>query len=239
MRRSRKWGIALFSVSALCLSGALTGSEAKPAARKYAPLIDPAQFTTGVDNPYYPLVPGTRFIYHETKEGKTCVNEVTVLAETKLIMGVTCTVVHDVVRDGDRVKEDTYDWFAQDKQGDVWYFGEDTKEFLPKGVVSTEGSWTAGVKGAQPGIMMPGRPAPSAAYRQEYLAGEAEDMGQIVRLGESVHVPLGSFSDCIRTKEWSMLEAGTDNKWYAKGIGLVRAVSASKEVLELISVTQP
>lgn len=233
---------ALSTITGAVLAIALISSPSfagKPVAHETVKPIDPANFVARVDNPYFPLVPGTQFVYHETKDGKTNINEVTVMAETKVILGVTCTVVHDVVKANGAIEEETYDWYAQDNAGNVWYFGEDTKEFLPKGVISTEGSWTAGVNNARPGFIMAGQPAPGAPYRQEYLKGHAEDMGQVVQLGDSVKVPFGALTGCVRTKEWSMLEAGTDLKWYAKGLGLVRAVSSAKEVLELVSVTQP
>ncbi len=239
MRRSKHpTAVVTVSIAAILMWNTMS-LAGKPSVQTGAAPTDPATFAAKVDNPYFPLVPGTRFLYHETKDGKTNINEVTVLAETKVIQGVTCTVVHDVVKVGGVTEEETYDWYAQDAAGNVWYFGEDTKEFLPKGVVSTEGSWMAGVNNAQAGLIMPAHPAPGAPYRQEYLAGHAEDMGQVVHVGDAVKVPFGALANCVRTKEWSMLEAGTDSKWYAKGLGLVRAVSASKEVLELVSVTQP
>lgn len=238
IRMNRQVAALAASVAAL-LMWSTTSVAGKPAAPAMAAPTDPAKFAARVDNPYFPLVPGTRFVYHETKDGKTNINEVTVLAETKVIQGVTCTVVHDVVKVGGATEEETYDWYAQDAAGNVWYFGEDTKEFLPKGVVSTEGSWMVGVNNAQAGLVMPAHPEPGAPYRQEYLKGHAEDMGQVVHVGDAVKVPFGALANCVRTKEWSMLEAGTDSKWYAKGLGLVRAVSSAKEVLELVSVTQP
>src|SRR5262249_53856427 len=155
--------------------------------------------------------------------------EVEVLSDTKTILGVTCAVVHDVVKDGDQVLEDTYDWYAQDLAGNVWYFGEDTKEYSPKGHVSTEGSWEAGVGKAQPGIFMPANPTPGPPYRQESSPGHAEDMGQVVATNQSVRVPAGAYAGCVRTKDWSLLEAGHDFKWYAKGVGLVRSESAARE----------
>jgi hypothetical protein len=239
MRFSRIWGTVLMSSLAALLLWTTPSAARKHKEGAYAPRIDPAEFVSKVDNPYFPLVPGTRFVYHEIEDGKTTVNEVRVLPETKVIMGVTCTVVHDVVKDGDRVKEDTYDWYAQDKQGNVWYFGEDTREFLDKGIIRTEGSWEAGVDRNQPGILMPDHPAPGAPYRQEYGPGHAEDMGQVVALNETVKVPFGSFSGCVRTKEWSLLEAGTDKKWYAKGVGFIREEAANKAIVTLVSVTQP
>lgn len=211
----------------------------KPKASAYAPTIDAANFQSTVDNPYFPLVPGTVFHYSEKSGGKTLDNELTVLAEPKVILGVSCVVVHDVLRNKDAIVEDTFDWYAQDKQGNVWYFGEATKEYLPYGRVSDEGSWEAGVGGAQPGLVMAATPAVGGPYRQEYLRGKAEDMAQVVALGESVTVPYGTFTNCVRTKDWSMLEAGSEFKWYAKGVGFVRSQSTGKELVELVSVTKP
>ena len=223
----------------LTLAWAASAVAAQRADRAYRPHIDPANFQTSVDNPYFPLVPGTTFKLIEKSGKRTSENEITVTHDTKLVMGVTCVVVRDVVREKGAVKEDTYDWYAEDKQGNVWYFGEDTKEFVGHGKVSTEGSWEAGVGGAQPGVVMWGRPAIGEPYRQEYGPGVAEDMGQIVAVHDSVTVPYGSFGGCVRTKEWSLLEPGTEKKWYAKGVGVVRTESTSREVATLVSVTHP
>jgi hypothetical protein len=201
--------------------------------------IDPANFQTAVDNPFFPLVPGTVYLYTETLGKNSSENEVTVTNETKTIMGVTCVVVHDVLREKGIVMEETFDWYAQDKQGNVWYFGEATKEFRDKGKVITEGSWEAGVKGALPGIIMNGRPAVGEPYRQEYCKGAAEDMGQIVGVDESATVPYGSFTGCVKTKDWSMLEPGHEFKWYARGVGCIRAESAAGEVSVLMSMKRP
>lgn len=225
--------IAAFALFATAIA------SAAPKEERYAPVIDPARFAARVDHPYFPLVPGTKLVYREAGHEKTSENELTVLTDTRVILGVTCTIVHDVVRENGKVKEDTYDWYAQDVDGNVWYFGEDTKEFLPRGRVSTEGSWEAGKKGGRAGIIMPAKIAPGAPYRQEYAPGEAEDMGQIVGVGEKVVVPFGTYDDCVRTKDWSLLETGHEFKWYARGIGFVRAESASHEVEELVSVTKP
>ena len=211
----------------------------KPASGPYQPHIDPANFQATVDNPYFPLVPGTSFKFMEKLGKDVSENEVTVTHDTKAIMGVTCVVVHDVAREKGVVKEETFDWYAQDRQGNVWYFGEDTKELEAHGKASTEGSWEAGVNGAQPGLMMMVRPTPGAPYRQEYQRGVAEDMGQVVAVNDSVTVPYGTFTGCVRTKDWSMLEAGTEKKWYAKGIGFVRSESTSHEIAELVSVGKP
>jgi hypothetical protein len=214
-------------------------AAAKPATGPYRPHIDPADFQSTVDNPYFPLVPGTSFHFVEKTGKDESENEVAVTRDTKVIMGVTCVVVHDVVKHKGAVAEETFDWYAQDRQGNVWYFGEDTREFRAHGRASTEGSWEAGVNGAQPGIVMMGRIAVGGPYRQEYLRGVAEDMGQIVAVDDSVAVPYGTFTGCVRTKDWSMLEPGTEKKWYAKGVGVVRTESTTGEVATLVSVTRP
>jgi hypothetical protein len=205
----------------------------------YHPIIEPARFQARVDHPYFPLVPGTTYHYVEAAGTRLSDDVVTVTHETKVIVGVTCTVVHDQLKTNGMLVEDTYDWYAQDKQGNVWYFGEDSREFKPVGEVSTEGSWEAGVHGAQPGIIMKAELAPGAPYRQEYLAGHAEDMGQIVAVGDSVKVPYGSFRNCVRIKEWSAIEKGSGElKWYAKGVGFVRGEGAG-ETVTLVSVRRP
>lgn len=201
--------------------------------------IDSTNFQAKIDNPFFPLVPGTTFMYTERIGHDSLENEITVTHDTKRILGVDCVVVHDVVRKKGVVKEDTFDWYAQDKQGNVWYFGEATREFQGHGKVVTEGSWEAGVDGAMAGMYMKGQPAVGEPYRQEYYAGHAEDMGQIVGMSDSVTVPWGSFFPCVKTKDWSLLEAGHEFKWYAKGVGYVRAESTAGEVSVLVSVTKP
>ena len=208
------------------------------AGEPYRPAIVPANFTHIVSHPYCPLIPGTTATFTEQDGRETRENKITVTRETKTIMGVKCVVVHDTVTLDGALVQDTFDWFAQDRQGAVWFFGEATREFKSGGRVSTEGSWEAGVAGAQPGIVMPAHPQVGERYRQEYLANVAEDIGQIAALGEAVTVPCGTFSGCVRTREWSMLDSGTSKKWYAKGVGLVRAESTDGEVSTLISLTR-
>ena len=208
------------------------------ASERYRQVIVPTNFTHVVDNPYFPLVPGTTATFIE-KDGRDRLEiRTTVTHDTKMIMGVKCVVVHDTVMLDGKLLEDTYDWYAQDKEGAVWYFGEATKEFKIGGRVFTEGSWEAGVKGAQPGIVMPAHPRVGERYRMEYAASEAEDVGRIAALDETITVPFGTFKECVRTREWSMLESGTSTKWYAKGVGLVRDESASGEVSVLVSLTR-
>ncbi len=203
----------------------------------YNPVINPIDFVTQVDNQYYPLVPGTKFIY----EGGGERIEVNVTDQTKEILGVTCIVVRDRVFVGDELIEDTFDWYAQDKEGNVWYFGEDTKEYENGVVVSTAGAWEAGVDGAKPGIIMKANPQIGDSYRQEYYEGEAEDMAEVLSLGESVTVPYGSFKNCLKTKEWTPLEPDVEeNKYYAPGVGLVLevAVKGGSGRVELISISK-
>jgi hypothetical protein len=192
---------------------------------KYNPVIDPEQFVTNIDNPFLPLKPGTTMHYRETGDEGVQDIVVTVTSQTKVIAGVTTTVVHDQASQDGHLKEDTWDWYAQDREGNVWYFGEDTKEY-DRGKVSTEGSWETGVKGAKPGIVMPAHPKVGEMHRQEYLVGEAEDEGQIIALDETVSVAAGKFTGCVKTKEWSRLEPGViEHKYYAPGVGVVAEVT--------------
>jgi hypothetical protein len=208
------------------------------AGEPYRPQIDPADFTHVITNPWFPLVPGTTATFLEKDLRETRENKITVTRDTKIVMGVRCVVVRDIVTLDGRIVEETYEWYAQDRQGAVWYFGEATREYKVGGRVSTLGSWEAGVNGALPGIAMPAQPRVGERYRQEYAANEAEDIGQIAALGETVTVPAGTFTGCVRTREWSMLESGTSKKWYARGVGLVRAESTDREVSTLLSITR-
>ena len=204
----------------------------------YNPKIDPANFQSKIDNPYFPLVPGTVFTYSEKGGGETSVNEVTVTHDTKTIMGVKCVVVHDTLSANGKLTEDTFDWYAQDKEGNVWYFGENTKEFKEGGAVDTKGSWEGGVNG-QPGMIMPANPKPGEPYRQEYSPNNAEDMGQVVAISESVSVPAGTYTGCVKTHDWSLLESGGEDKWYAKGVGNVKAKGSDGTTETLISIKKP
>jgi hypothetical protein len=205
----------------------------------YNPVINPADFVEQIDNQYLPMTPGTTFVYDgESEDGKEKI-EVNVTHETKEILGVTCIVVRDRVWVNDELVEDTFDWFAQDKDGNVWYFGEDSKEYEGGKVVSTEGSWEAGVDGAKPGIIMKGNPQVGDAYRQEYYEDEAEDMAEVLSLNESVSVPYGSFENCLKTQEWTPLEPDVvENKYYAPGVGVIKevAVEGESERVELVEV---
>jgi len=205
----------------------------------YDPKIDPAQFSTTVDNPYFPLVPGTVFVYdvQETDELVT----VTVTSDIEMVLGVPCTVVHDVATVNDVVAEDTFDWYAQDADGNVWYFGEDTTAFDGPDT-STEGSWTGGIDGAKPGMVALAAPAVGDRYRQEFLAGEAEDEAEVLDLDASITVPFGSFTGCMMTRDFSALEPDVEeHKYYCPGVGEVGSelVSGGQEHEFLVSVTAP
>jgi hypothetical protein len=151
---------------------------------------------------------------------------VEVTRDTKTILGITAVVAHDTVTKDGNVKEDTFDWYAQDRQGNVWYLGEDTKEYENGAVVSTKGSWEAGVSGAQPGISMKARPKAGATYRQEYFKGQAEDFAQVLNTRESVTVRAGTYRDVLKTKDFTPLEPKLlEHKYYAPGVGVVQEVT--------------
>jgi hypothetical protein len=189
----------------------------------HAPVIDPAAFSTKIDNPYLPLTPGTRMIYEaDTADGKArTITEVT--RDTKKVMGVDTVVVHDTVTVDGKPSEDTFDWFAQDRDGNVWYFGEDSKQFTD-GKIDTGGSFEAGVNGAFPGIVMPGHPQVGDKYRQEFSKGVAEDTGEVLSLNNSETTPLtGPMNNLLKIADGDLLDpsAPAEIKYYAPGIGLI------------------
>jgi hypothetical protein len=205
----------------------------------YAPSINPAEFTSKVDNPYFTLTPGKRMVYEaRTGEGLER-TEVIVTDETRTVMGVETVVVWDRVwLDGELVEE-TRDWYAQDTAGNVWYFGEDTAEYEGGKVVSHAGAWEAGIDGAQPGIIMQAQPAAGDSYRQEYYAGEAEDMADVVALGETVTVPAGTFTGCLKTLDYTPLEPGIqEHKYYCPGAAgvVLEAGLQSGDRVELVEM---
>jgi hypothetical protein len=215
------------------------GNGAPERDRAYHPEIDPANFSENVNHPYFTLKPGTTYVYKSSDVEDGEINKVTVTSETKKVMGVTTRVVLDEVWEKGKKFEQTYDSYAQDKDGNVWYFGEDSKEFKIGGAVSTKGSWEAGVNGAQPGIIMPANSQPGQPYWQEYKKGEAEDMGQIIGVKETVKTPAGTFENCVKTKDWSALEKGADeHKYYAKEVGnvVLETENGDKKRVELVEV---
>jgi hypothetical protein len=194
--------------------------------------LDPADFTTRITNPWWPMRPGSRWVYRETDaEGAKQRVVVTVTKRTRLIAnGVRVRVLHDVVTEDDEPVEVTDDWYAQDRCGNVWYLGEATKEYENGKVVSTEGSFEAGVDGAQAGVIMPAEPRKGMRYRQEYSKGEAEDRAEVFSLAEQAEVPYGYFrrGRVLMTKDLNPLSPRIlEYKFYARGIGPVLAVSVS------------
>jgi hypothetical protein len=215
----------LTTIALLVPLAAGCGSEGSPSLPKGAEAVklDPDDFTTRIDNVYWPMRPGNSWVY---REGKARV-EVTVTNETKEIIGIKARVVHDVLTEGGKIKEDTFDWYAQDDSGNIWYLGESTKEF-EDGKVSTEGSWEAGVDGAQPGVLLPGKPKVGLSYRQEYYRGQAEDAAEVLSVEARARVPVGSFQQLLQTKEYTPLEPNlVEHKFYAKGVGPILAVTVS------------
>jgi hypothetical protein len=219
------------AVAAALAVGAAGSAAAQPLPRGSEPVdLDPANFTSRIDNPYWPMRPGSRWVYRETdQEGARQRVVVTVMRRTKLIAnGVRARVVRDVVTEDGEPVEKTDDWYAQDKKGNIWYLGEATTEFENGKPVSTEGSFEAGVDGAQAGVILPAKPRRGLKYRQEYYAGHAEDKGEIVSLREQAEVPFGHFRNVLMTKDTNPLEPKVlEFKFYARGVGPVLAVSVS------------
>ncbi len=207
----------------------------------YAPVIDPANFVATIDNPYAPFPVGGRWVYQKDGEEGVERVEVEVLDETRTILGVTTRVVRDREFLDDELIEDTVDWLAQDADGNVWYFGELSYEVEDGVIVSIEGSWEAGVDGAQPGLWMKANPQIGDVYRQEFLLGEAEDYAEVLSLTDTETVPEGTFTNCLRTRDATPLEPDAEeNKLYAPGVGLVVEIDVeSGERTELIELDLP
>jgi hypothetical protein len=198
--------------------------------------IDPNNFVQGVDNPYFPLVPGTTLTYEGSSPEGVEHFEDYVTHDTEQVMGVTCIVVHNKVTLNGQPSEETFDWYAQDRDGNVWYFGETTKEFEADGTVSTAGSWKGGVDGALPGIIMPAHPQVGDTYRQEYYAGEAEDMAEILSLTETVTVPYGSFDNVLSTRDWTPLDLRSPSAITPRSRAGREVVQGGSGTVELVSV---
>lgn len=203
----------------------------------YDPAFDAGNFSDPIVNDYFPLDPGLTTTFEGGGEHVT----VTVTDQTKVIMGVTTRVITDVVTLDGELSEQTTDWYASDNFGNVWYFGEETAEYEGGQVTSTEGSWEAGVDGARPGIVMLADPQVGDAYRQEYLAGHAQDVATVVALDESITVPNGTFDLVIVTEEWSELTPGArERKWYAPRVGVVHeeTIQGGSGTLSLVDLTR-
>lgn len=200
-----------------------------------------ADFVRQVDNPYFPLTPGTTLRYRGVRDGKPVEDAFTVTGRTRNLQGVQATVIVDRLYSEGRLVEDTVDWYAQDRQGNVWYLGEATREVEDGRTKSTEGSWEVGRDGARAGIFMPAHPRVGQTFQQEFYSGHAEDRFQVIDSNASVRVPFVSSGSALETHEWTPLEPDVvDAKSYVRGIGTVReqALKGGDEHLELVSVTR-
>jgi hypothetical protein len=232
---------ALLGTIPASISGAGTDSRATRAScpKSYEPVLDQSHFVSVVDNQYFPLPVGRVLVYRGIKDGKTQVDTVTITAEVKKVEGIAATVVRDVATHNGKLLEKTSDWFAQDDHGNVWYLGEDTKEYLPDGTIDTSGSWEAGVHDAEPGLIMEADPQVPDGYRQECFTGEAMDTAWVVSRGGSLTVPFGTVHNVLRTLEFTQLEPNVvDQKYYAPGIGIVveKTIAGGNEYAKLVSV---
>jgi hypothetical protein len=239
----------LFIVAAIMLLAMLAGcapatTPPASAAGTYTVNLTASDFVNVIDNPYYPLTPGAKYVYEsQLEDGTVEGNQIEVLHETREVNGVAATVVHDTVWVDGELQEETFDWYAQDKDGNVWYLGEIVDNYENGVLVDHAGSWEWGVDGALPGIIMYADPAAhlGETYRQEYYKGEAEDLGDVLSASESVTVPFGSFENIVKTYDYSSLDPDLqEHKFYAGGIGLIKENNLKTgEVTVLIEFTQP
>ena len=234
------------ALAAAALVGGQAGAAAKGsttiqsgAGPGWPKTLQPSDFVARVDNPLFPLIPGSRWHYRGVDDGGPFTDNMRVTHRTKTILGVGVTVVHDEVLRHGQVRENTFDFYAQDRHGNVWYFGENTKELNRHGHVTTrEGSFRAGRDGAEPGVLFPGKPRVGQTARQEFLKGHAEDHFKILKVGTRVSTPYVSSRHAVETKEWSPLEPHVvDHKFYVRGVGDVKeaAVKGPIERLRLVS----
>jgi hypothetical protein len=219
---------------AVAVGGGAGDSNARPASDTHRGLpqgsepsrLNPADFTTKIDNPYWPMRPGSRWVFSETDaQGTRQKVVVTVTGKTKTVAnGVKARVIRDVATERGTPVEITDDWYAQDKHGNIWYLGEAVRNYENGKLVDRAGSFEAGVEGAQPGVAMPANPVPGLSYRQEYYKGQAEDKGAIVTVGqEQVEVPFGFFREgVLMTRDLVPTEPRAQElKFYARGVGPV------------------
>lgn len=241
--RSRRFALSTLAAAAFAAMVAAWApwASAAPGGSSYEPVLNPADFSTTITNRYYPLPVGRTLVYRGFKDGETRDAKVTVTNETKVVAeGITARVVKDVVTHDGQLREKTFDWFAQDRQGNVWYLGEDTTKYEADGSKSKDGSWEAGVNDAEPGLIMEADPQIPDAYRQEFLKGKAEDTAWIVDRGGSITLPYGTLNDVLTSLEATHVEPGSyDVKVYAPGIGIVveQPPGSDTELLQLVSVT--
>jgi hypothetical protein len=256
LQRRTRWIVAAMMVVVLSAGLASLG-KANPADRsgpgprpgklapihgKYSPSIHAADFVSRVDNRFWPLKPGTAFHYQGVRGATQQIDDETVTHKTKPILGIRCTVVRDTVSEAGHPIERTFDWYAQDKFGNVWYMGELSLELQNGQFAKASDSWKSGVDGAKPGIIMPADPKPGDRYRQEYYPpGQALDEAHVLGHRGPVTVPYGTFGRALVTSEFSPLEPQTEQKYYVAGLGEIKekVVKGHHERFELVSVTRP
>lgn len=230
MQKQRSLASAAF---VLVLLAAVSGVSAAQKPKDWNPTIHPADFTTNVTNTYFPLVPGTTCTYSTPDGSEALTIEVT--GQTKVVMGVTTLVVRETHREGGVIVEVSENWYAQDADGNVWYFGEFSQDYVNGVPTTSAGSWEAGIGGARPGIIMPADPQHGQTYFQEFAPDVATDMAMVLTTNDIVTVPAGTYSNVLRTKEWTPLENATvEHKYYAPGVGLIMEQNGSLR-LQLVS----
>lgn len=232
---------SLFILCSLFLSGSCQDEIKRTPDSSYQPDIQPSHFTnsTTITHPYFPIPAGKKYVYEgQTADGTERVEEQRT-PDTRVIQGIPCVIVqYKEFLDGHLIEE-TYDWYAQDNEGNVWYFGEDVKNYNPDGSVRNHaGSWEAGVDGAKAGMIMPANPTTGDRYREEYYFNEAEDEAEILKTGLHITIPFGTFDDCIQTRNWTALEPdANEHKFYAPGIGLIKEVELEDQIeIVLVSI---
>jgi hypothetical protein len=233
--------VPVLLILAGCGSTERTASSLAPVRGSYSPDIAAANFVPVVDNPLWPLKPGAAYHYRGVRGTTPQTDDEVVLQRQKRILGIGATVVRDTVSEHGRPIERTLDYYAQDKQGNVWYLGEDSFELSGGRFLKASDSWLSGVNGAEPGIIMPAHPKPGDRYRQEYYPpGEALDEAHVLGQRGPVTVPYGSFKRALVTSEFSPLEPQTEGKYYVAGVGeiLERVVKGHREEFRLVSFTR-
>jgi hypothetical protein len=247
--RTRLAAVAVAAVAALAL-GTGVAANAGPSTKTGLPQgsepvdLNPADFSADIDNSRWPMKVGSRWVYRviDTSDGSVQRDVIEVTDQTKLIAdGIKARVVSDIVSEHGKPTEVTKDWYAQDRAGNVWYFGEDTVEYK-NGKALDNGSWEAGVGGAMPGVALPAKPRLGLSYREEYSMGEAEDRSRVLALDEQAEVPAGHFRKVLMTEDFSPVEPDVSElKFYARGSGqavLAVDVSGGTEREELVKYTR-
>ncbi len=228
--KQRKFSTVCMGITLSILSFGVVARAAEVPSGK----IDPSNFTTNITNKYFPLTPGVVYNFETKTSDGTETNKTIVTNLRRDVMGVKTLVVWDRVWLDGNLVEETYDWYAQNKTtGDVWYFGEESREYEGGKVSSTHGSWEGGINAARPGIIMKANPKVGDSYYQEYLKGEAEDQVEVLALNEKVSVPYGTFENCLKTKDYTLLDPqNVENKYYcptAGGLTLTIKVSSGEK----------